>query len=361
MQVTRHALRLTMRRMTDRMMHIFRVVCILLLLVFAVVLSRQFMHALFQWQSQDLGRNYLPTLLQSPNQFQGEAFSFVLAADMRQYAGSGVYNTPEYFRGALVAARAQKEVSFIIIPGDLDPAPGVYWTITSTLGITFPYYPVIGNHELPGDGNESEYGANLDWLNSYDYGVVNPGPPACPHTTYSFDVQNAHFTVLNEYCDSASETATSGDIPDYLYTWLEQDLTSTDKPFIFVVGHEPAYVQPDADNGRLRHLGDSLDLFPVHRDRFWNLLVEQGVIAYLCGHTHNYSAVPVYGVWQIDAGHARGLGDTGARSTFVVVHVESEVVWFEAYRDDANGGAYTLRHHFYIHVPYAVFIPAILN
>jgi len=184
----------------------------------------------------------------------------------------------------------------------------------------------------------------MDWLRSYDYGAVNPGPPGCPETTYSFDYQNAHFVVLNEYCDAGGDTATSGDVPDHLYNWLAADLSATDKTHIFVFGHEPAYPQPDADNGRIRHLGDSLDQYPAHRDRFWNLLRDERVVAYICGHTHNYSAAQIDGVWQLDAGHARGRGDTGARSTFILVDVDPSGVTFRAYRDDANGGPYTLAH-----------------
>ena len=131
---------------------------------------------------------------------------------------------------------------------------------------------------------------------------------------------------------------------DALYSWLVDDLNATDKRHIFVFGHEPAYPQPDADNGRLRHLGDSLDGHPANRDRFWNLLKDKGVVAYMCGHTHGYSAVAIDGVWQLDVGHARGLGDTGAQSTFVMVHVDGDVVIFEAYRDDANGSSYALAH-----------------
>ena len=116
------------------------------------------------------------------------------------------------------------------------------------------------------------------------------------------------------------------------------------KTHIFVFGHEPAYPQPDADNGRTRHVGDSLDQYPTHRDRFWTLLQDHDVVAYVCGHTHNFSVVNVAGVWQVDVGHARGLGDTGARSTFLLMHIDGDLVLFDAYRDDANGGPYTLAH-----------------
>jgi hypothetical protein len=270
-------------------------------------------------------------------------FAFAVTADMRKYSGPS-YHTTQYFRGATEAIADLGSSAFMVSPGDIDPTTDVMWTITQTLGITYTWYPVVGNHELPGQGSEPYTGANMDWLRNYDYGTVNPGPPGCPETTYSFDHGNSHFVMLNEYCDTGGDTVTQGDIPDHLYTWLVTDLSSTDRTHIFVFGHEPAYPQPDADNGRTRHVGDSLDQYPTNRDRFWSLLQSEGVVAYICGHTHNYSTIEIGGVWQLDVGHARGIGDPDARSTFALVCVNGSNVIFEVYRDDASGGPYTQTH-----------------
>lgn len=43
-----------------------------------------------------------------------------------------------------------------------------------------------------------------------------------------------------------------------------------------------------------------------------------GVTAYVCGHTHKYSMVFINDTWQVGVGHARGMGDTGSRSTYVL-------------------------------------------
>jgi hypothetical protein len=143
--------------------------------------------------------------------------------------------------------------------------------------------------------------------------------------------------VLDEYCAGAD-----GDVDDALLGWLDADLRASGKPHLFVVGHEPAWVKPDAGNGELHHLGESLDKHPQHRDRFWALLAARGVRAYLTGHTHCFSVVQVDGVWQIDVGHARGAGDTRTRSTFVIVRVSDASVSYEAYREAEAGGAYAL-------------------
>jgi hypothetical protein len=136
-----------------------------------------------------------------------------------------------------------------------------------------------------------------------------------------------------------------GDVTEALHTWLAADLTLNTKPIVFVVGHEPAYPQPDAESGRVRHIDDSLNYFEFesNRDRFWQTLASNGVTAYICGHTHNYSAVKIdaagvvdgagESVWQIDVGHARGYGDTGARSTFIMFYVMDDgSVWLTTYR-----------------------------
>lgn len=288
-----------------------------------------------------------------------EGFTFAVAADMRYFSGEGEYDTSAYFRGALEAISVIGNVSFLVSPGDLDPASSVYWTITHTLGIDFRWYPVVGNHDLPGNGVEEYYGANLNWFHSFNYGTVNPGPSGCPQTTYSVDYMNAHLVMLNVYCDSAGENQTSGDISEHLYSWLEEDLQTNTQPFTFVFGHEPAFPQPDADNGRIRHNTDSLNQFLERRDRFWQLLRRMGVKAYICGHTHNYSATFVMDMWQFDAGHARGWGDPGAPSTFILIHVVSDGVSYQTYRDDANGGAYQLIHAGELEQASSMYLPVI--
>ncbi len=288
-------------------------------------------------------------------------FSFAVTADMRMYAGPGVYDTARYFRGACEAIAALGSGAFMLVPGDLDPPANVAWSIGQYLGQNYLWYPIVGNHDF-------EKAEHMAWLRAFDRdpngsdppNVVNDGPPPCPETTYSFDYRNAHLVVLNEYCDASGDTSTDGDVSDTLYDWLAADLSATAQQHIFVFGHEPAYPQPDADNGRQRHVGDSLDAYPAHRDRFWSLLRARGVVAYICGHTHNYSAVRVGGVWQLDAGHARGLGDPGAPSTFTLVHVDGDVVTFEAYRDDAHGGPYSLKHVGVL-AGYYTYLPAVMR
>ncbi|HQT95904.1 MAG TPA: metallophosphoesterase, partial [Thermoanaerobaculaceae bacterium] len=149
--------------------------------------------------------------------------------------------------------------------------------------------------------------------------------------------------VINEYYDGVSDTGSNGDVGAATYAWLAADLGATAKPYVFVVGHEPAYPLPDMTTGRLRHERTSLNRHTADRDRFWKLLRERKVTGYLCGHTHDASAKRIDGVWQLDCGHARGKGDTGAPSTFLRITAGGGDCRYEVYRADANGRNYTVR------------------
>ncbi len=265
-------------------------------------------------------------------QAQGAELRFAVAADMRYFTANAAD-----FPGALAALKTLGPTAFMITPGDMDPPAGLRAVLDGQMGSGYPWYPVIGNHELPGAGQESTSGANLAWLRAwpamYGYPLERMGPAPCPETTYSFDVPPVHFSVLDEYCSDTRDAFSDGDISETMYAWLAADLAGADQPYTFVIGHEPAFPQPDADlGGAARHLGDSLDKYPANRDRFWALLAQYGVTAYLTGHTHTYSAFQKDGVWQIDAGHARGAGDPAFPSTFLVISVTSDAVVLRVYR-----------------------------
>ena len=264
-------------------------------------------------------------------------FSFVLAADMREFTGDSV----EYFRGACEAISELNDIQFIISPGDIDPPDRVLYTIRKYVSEDMIWYPVVGNHE-------SETVTDMEWLRNFNKhgnllpNIVNSGPSSCLETTYSFDYENTHFVVLNQYCNSVCDTCTDGDISDVLYNWLEDDLRNTNKKNTIVVGHEPAYPFPDIENQRFRHESDCLNQYPENRDKFVKLLQEFNVNSYIVGHTHDYSIVKINKLWHIDVGHSRGLGDMGARSTFVKINVGADKISYETYRLNFRNNKYEI-------------------
>lgn len=197
-----------------------------------------------------------------------------------------------------------------------------------------PLFFTVGNHEL-----ETAFDIP-DLHNLYSQYSYHPqaGPSGTQETTYSFDVGDVHVAVINEYWDGNNDsncewyaTAAGDDddscnkysagdggyIPDTLFTWLKRDLRDTDKPYKFVVGHEPAYPN-------VRHVGDSLDADENNRDALWNLLRTENVVAYISGHDH-YSHLTEYdGVFQADVGTSGDMvgGDTDAFATIIYANVD---------------------------------------
>jgi len=279
-------------------------------------------------------------LLTSCLQKKYDNVSFVLVADMRNFTG----DNKDYFRGACEAIKELESVQFIVSPGDIDPPDSVLYTMQKYIDKDIIWYPVVGNHE-------AETKSDMEWLRSYNENgnslpnIVNKGPLSCLETTYSFDYGNTHFIILNEYSNDTCDNCTKGDIPDYLFNWLENDLQKTKKQNILVFGHEPAYPLPDIENQRYRHGTDCLNQYPKNRDRFLKLLQEYKVIGYIVGHTHNYSIVKINNLWHVDVGHSRGFGDTGARSTFIKISITNDEVIYNTYRLAYETGEYEISDH----------------
>ncbi len=290
-----------------------------------------------------------PSATPAPTATPEPQFSFAVTTDMSEVSGREYIDYPNFFAALLAYLKETGPGDFMVSPGDVLPAEDTRWTIEQVLGEDYLWFPLPGNHDFGP--------ADTAFLRDYDYdpngpaepNLVNRGPEPCPHTTYSFDYQNAHFVALNVYCNEDSPWGIDGSITDTVYDWLAADLAATDKEHIFVFGHEPAFPQPDEKTGQVRHLGWSLDEYPRARDRFWQLLKDEGVAAYFCGHSHNYSAVMIDGVWQIEAGQAMGTRAAPSPGTFLIVSVKGAEVMVETYRgEDGPGFAYFLTDTFQI-------------
>lgn len=172
-----------------------------------------------------------------------------------------------------------------------------------------------GNHEsLQGSGSDetSNPGAEQVWLDvmspfiAGDNGPGRGGPDQLEtdqsRLTYSFDLHDTHFVVLNT--DPFGAPAT---VPLY---WIAGDVGAARQNasvrHIIALGHKPAFTPPIA------HESDSLDTYPEMRDVFWDLLNGADAAAYLVAHAHVYyrsqpsstTEPSVVGTWQVVAGNA---------------------------------------------------------
>lgn len=276
------------------------------------------------------------TACQTPS--QPKEFSFIVAGDMRQFVTST--NAGErYFDGLCDAAQKVGAGKFMITPGDFDPPAPVRGMLDQHFGKDFPWYPVVGNHEV-------ETPEDMAWVQDWAAHIPNlvrRGPAGAELSTYSFDFGNAHFVAINDYFNDHTIAKSKGSVAKATLDWLEHDLASTKKNLIFVIGHQPIESLPDMDSGRLRHGGESVSTESEAKQKFINLLKQFNVRAYICGHTHNVSIAKVNGIWQTDSGHARGAGDTGSPSTFLKYRISDEHVAVDVYRSDAKGMNYQLR------------------
>jgi predicted phosphodiesterase len=219
---------------------------------------------------------------------QAEDIRFAVIADHRDYY-AGLENALEFIDS--------QNVDFVIVPGDFDPTDESYANYYSAHGYTVgsehqpdrqEIYFVLGNHDSPPSG-EVYFQFNIAPF------YPTNGPGAAPQgTIFSFDRGDSHFVVTNQYWNYADGGYTSQQLD-----WIEQNLASSQKPFKFVIGHEPAFPQ-------FRHVGDSLDIDTQMRDDFWQILSDNNVTAYICGHTHYIYSDLVDSVYQLDAGEARG-------------------------------------------------------
>jgi len=189
-------------------------------------------------------------------------------------------------------------VQFVVVTGDLVTGSGdpnvhfgqfLEWVDVATPlfesdMIGEKVYPVPGNHDMRGL-------ISVDfWQELFDY-LPDNGPDGQEKTTYSFDMGPCHLVMVNtDYPSSRHQVDLD---------WLENDLADSDQPIKLVFGHEPAF---PVDG----HIGSAMDKYPQFRDRFWQVLRDNGAQAYFCGHEHLYSHTIHDGTHQIINGGGGG-------------------------------------------------------
>jgi len=200
------------------------------------------------------------------------AFRFVILGDRTGEAQPGVYQ--QVWREAAAARPA-----FVIATGDTiqglqDATAAQEWAEAQLIRkpyTRYPLYLVPGNHDIWSPLSERLFRQYA-------------GRP--PH--YSFDYQQAHFTIL--------DNSRSDELSEEEMQFLSQDLEKhAAQPVKFLISHRPSWLIPAA----LRSTG-----FPLHR-----LAKQYGVQYVIAGHVHQLIHIELDGVTYLSmpssGGHLR--------------------------------------------------------
>ena len=132
--------------------------------------------------------------------------------------------------------------------------------------------PTRGNHEM----SCPESAAAWNEVFSGRYALPTNGPATETNLTFYYTTDSVLIVGVDQYSHGREEVNQS---------WLDQVLKQNHKPFIFVYGHEPAFMDG--------HHADTLDSHPVLRDAMWKSLIQAGARVYFCGHDHFYDHMRV--------------------------------------------------------------------
>ena len=99
------------------------------------------------------------------------------------------------FDGLCEAAQKIGPGTCMLSPGDCDAPVAIRATIDQYLGTNFPWYPVVGNHDV-------ESVPDMAWLHQWaSNGIphLSRRGPDGNDFTYSFDAGDSHFAAVSEY------------------------------------------------------------------------------------------------------------------------------------------------------------------
>ena len=196
-------------------------------------------------------------------------------------------------------------------------------------------YEVVGNHDrIVGNSAAHKAAADKAWRNFFN--LPENGPAGFEKMTYSFDVGNSHFIVLD------TEKPKEHEIGQEQLDWLEKDLSDDTKQNTFVFYHEPAFPMS-------YKVGQSLDTKPEQRDALWTILDRHNVTAVFNGHEHIYSRENIGSdIFPAAKSDIRQfiIGNTDATEK-QFVNIGNQVTYYHQGHDfvmvDVNGGEITVR------------------
>ena len=254
----------------------------------------------------------------------GDSFSFVFTCDGRTGALGGGETALEGINGAsaraLSAQMLRHNPHFMFFTGDLISgyttseadfrAQMKSWKrLYGPLGRYVPIYTGMGNHESLLDtftdgtqyDKQGEKAAEVVFASEFENPGNGPDPEAAglpPYkgAVFSFGYGGSHFVQLNtDYWYSSNPAQVGGNFFGRLLKgqldWFEADVKAAvagGAKHVFVFAHEPAF--PNGGHTQDSQWGGGTDPDAVAaRDRFWQICVDNGVVATFHGHEHNYS------------------------------------------------------------------------
>lgn len=169
---------------------------------------------------------------------------------------------------------------FAVMPGDLVEGASSYSEVKAQLlnfkdAIT-KYYPI--DFFYPGYGNhEAQAGAEGELAFEEVFSEMKAEFLQVYHkTVYYFDKSNTRFYMLN-----SSHPNEGHIISDAQLNWIKVN-TDSAKNHNFCFFHEPAF--PTG-----AHVGSSLDVNKLQRDKLWEVIDNSENPMVFCGHEHNYT------------------------------------------------------------------------
>ena len=182
--------------------------------------------------------------------------------------------------------------------------------------------PVPGNHEVQSKAagkkavveNENAWRANMgdliidtqrfktivgldaSHINTQNNAAVDGLASNQSQLSYSFDVAESHFAVVN-----TDPVGNDGVAPSL---WLASDMESAKArgaKHFFVFGHKPAFTYVYSAKVK-KSDAVGLDKVPAQRDAFWSTIEQYGA-TYFCGHEHMFNLMQPRGAaWQVLVG-----------------------------------------------------------
>ncbi len=237
-----------------------------------------------------------------------QAFRYLFMADNRgKTTAEDLKGLPPPFLSIIKLSVAMKP-AFTLHGGDIfhgmwDANAGLYNNFkvaTDPLASIAPFLITPGNHEMSEAGGVPPGQDPLAVFNQQFAQPTGPDPlnlitAHYPGSVYSFDWGNSHFASLDNcrYDSSLPDNGMYRVSPEEI-SWLKRDLQdaqSRGARHLFVFAHANAFSDSsttgpsDPDEGTGGGLVGNSEI----RDALWQVLIDYGVDAYLCGHVHEFN------------------------------------------------------------------------